>query len=396
MKPFFKSIRRIAAVIVGLTFFISGVLKLADPVGTGLIVEGYLGFFHLGFLKGIAIVLGVILSLTEGITGAALVTGVAKKISGWVAIALTAFFTLVSIILLVANPDMECGCFGKAIPLTHLQTFVKNVVLVLLCAVAYIPPGEDVPKKGRIVAFFLEAAGLIAVLIFSAIRLPSIDFTEFAPGTELLASSDNDYQTQDGLLPVCIYEKNGQTGSFVESRLPDSTWTFVRRDTIVRNNIPLPEDFAILSFRDEFGDYQDELAVLGKVMVISVPAPNKVGKKGWENISKLVDKVLSNGVNPLVLTTDAGCDAIPATVRPYVFTSDRRTLLSLNRSNGGATYFDDGMLVRKYSSYALPGNKKIAKLTQRDPTDMAITSVSRGRIRAHGYLLYALAIMILP
>ena len=396
MKPVLKSIRRIAAVIVGLTFFISGVLKLADPVGTGLIVEGYLGFFHIGFLKGAAVVLGVILSLTEGIVGTALVTGVAKKISGWAAIALTAFFTLISIILLAANPDMECGCFGKAIPLTHLQTFVKNVVLAVLCAVAFIPPGGDAPRKGRIVAFFLEAAGLVTVLIYSAVRLPSIDFTEFAPGTELLASSDNAYQAEDGLLPVCIYEKNGQTGSFVESRLPDSTWTFVRRDTIARNNIPLPEEFAILSFRDEYGDYQDELAVLGKVMVVSVPSPDRLGRKGWEKVAELTDKVLSYGVNPLVLTTDASCSAIPATVRPYVYTSDRKTLLSLNRSNGGATWFDDGMLVKKHSFYALPGDKNIAKLTQRDPTDLAITSVSRGRIRAHGYLLYALAIMILP
>ena len=396
MKTSLKNLRRTAAVIIGLTFFVSGVLKLADPVGTGLIVEGYLGFFHLGFLKGAALVFGVILSLAEGVLGAALVMGVAKKISGWAAIGFTAFFTLISIILLAANPDMECGCFGKAIPLTHFQTFIKNVILVILCAVAFIPPGGEAPRKGRVVAFFLEVAGLITVLVYSSLRLPSIDFTEFAPGTELLASSDNDYQAEDGLLPVCIYEKNGQTGSFVESRLPDSTWTFVRNDTIARNNIPLPEDFAILSFYDEFGDYQDELAVLGKVMVVSVPAPDKLRQKEWETLSKFVDKVLSSGVNPLVLTSDASCSAIPATVRPYVFTSDRRTLLSLNRSNGGATYFDDGMLVRKYSFYALPGKKKIAKISEKDPTDSAITSVSRGRIRAHGYLLYALAIMILP
>lgn len=396
MKPFLKSIRRTAAVIAGLTFFISGVLKLADPVGTGLIVEGYLGFFHLGSLKGAATVLGIILALTEGIVGAAIVTGVAKKITGWATIALTAFFTLISIILLVANPDMECGCFGKAIPLTHMQTFIKNVVLVVLCAVAFIPPGGDAARKGRIAAFSLEVAGLLTVLIYSALRLPSIDFTEFAPGTELLASSDNDYQAMDGLLPVCIYEKNGQSGSFVESRLPDSTWTFVRRDTIVRDNISLPEDFAILSFHDEFGDYQDELAVLGKVMVISVPAPDKLSKKGWSRLSVLTDNVLSCGASPLVLTTDASCSSIPATVRPYVFTSDRKTLLSLNRSNGGATWFDDGMLVRKFSFYTLPSEKRLDKLTHRDPTDQAITAATRGRIRAHGYLLYALAMMILP
>lgn len=83
-------------------------------------------------------------------------------------------------------------------------------------------------------------------------------------------------------------------------------------------------------------------------------------------------------------------------VRPYVFSADRRVLLSLNRSNGGATYFDDGMLVRKYSYYTYPDDKHLVRLIDRDPTDQAITAVSRGRIRAHGYLLYAIAMMILP
>ncbi len=396
MKPLPKSIRRTAAVLIGLTFFVSGLLKLADPVGTGLIVEDYLKFFHMGFLKGAATVLGAILALAEGIVGAALVTGVAKKTSAWAAAGLTAFFTVISIILLVANPDMDCGCFGKAIKLTHFQTFIKNVVLVVLCAVAFLPPGSEKARNGRLAAFILEAAGLVAVLFYSAFRLPSIDFTEFSPGTELLASADNDYQAEDGLLAVSLYERNGQTGAFAESRLPDSTWTFVTRDTIERNNIRFPEDFALLTFHDEAGDARDELAVLGKVMVFSVPAPDALSPKNWSVLASFLDKTLSRGVNPLVLVTDASCSAIPVTVKPYIFTADRRTLLSLNRSNGGATYFDDGMLVRKYSYYTYPDDKHLDRLVDRDPTDLAITAVSRGRIRAHGYLLYALAIMILP
>ena len=396
MKPLPKSIRRTAAVLIGLTFFVSGLLKLADPVGTGLIVEDYLKFFHMSFLKGAATVLGAILALAEGITGAALVTGVAKKITAWVTVGLTALFTVISIILLVANPEMDCGCFGKAIKLTHLQTFIKNVVLAVLCIVAFLPPGSEPVRKGRFAAFFLEAAGLITVLIYSAVRLPSIDFTEFSPGAELLASADNDYQAEDGYMAVLIYEKNGQTGSFNESWLPDSTWTFVSRDTIERNNIKFPDDFALLPFHDESGDAQDELAVLGKVMVFSVPAPDKMTEKNWTRLAGFHDRTLSKGVNPLVLVSDASCSGIPATVRPYVFSADRRVLLSLNRSNGGASYFDDGMLVRKYSYYAYPDDKHLGRLVDRDPTDQAITAVSRGRIRAHGYLLYAIAIMILP
>ena len=34
-----RIIRRISALIIGIVFFISGLLKLMDPVGTGLIVD---------------------------------------------------------------------------------------------------------------------------------------------------------------------------------------------------------------------------------------------------------------------------------------------------------------------------------------------------------------------
>ena len=42
--------KRFCGFITGFVFVISGILKLLDPVGTGLIMDGYLDFLHLGFL----------------------------------------------------------------------------------------------------------------------------------------------------------------------------------------------------------------------------------------------------------------------------------------------------------------------------------------------------------
>ena len=47
---------------------------------------------------------------------------------------LTVFFTIVSIFLLVFDPIKDCGCFGQAVTLTHWETFIKNIVL-LLCII---------------------------------------------------------------------------------------------------------------------------------------------------------------------------------------------------------------------------------------------------------------------
>ena len=141
MKIAHHRLRRLCAVLIGLTFLFSGLFKLLDPVGTGLIVSEYFKFFHVGFLQGLSKPLGMGLALLESITGAALITGVYRKLTAVVASAMVVFFTVVTLILWIANPVMDCGCFGEAIHLTHAQTFGKNVVLLVLAAIVLLNTG---------------------------------------------------------------------------------------------------------------------------------------------------------------------------------------------------------------------------------------------------------------
>ena len=39
-------LRRLCAFIIGVVFVIAGIFKLLDPVGAGLVMEGYLRFLH--------------------------------------------------------------------------------------------------------------------------------------------------------------------------------------------------------------------------------------------------------------------------------------------------------------------------------------------------------------
>ena len=69
MKKAHHRLRRLCAVLIGLTFLFSGLFKLLDPVGTGLIVSEYFKFFHVGFLHGLSKPLGMGLALLESIPG---------------------------------------------------------------------------------------------------------------------------------------------------------------------------------------------------------------------------------------------------------------------------------------------------------------------------------------
>jgi uncharacterized membrane protein YphA (DoxX/SURF4 family) len=387
MKKAHHRIRRFCAILIGLVFLVSGLLKLLDPVGTGLIVSEYFKFFHLGFLQGTAKGLGMVLSLVESITGAALISGVYRRLTAAVTAVLIVFFTIITVILWLANPDMDCGCFGEAVHLTHGQTLLKNLILLVLAVIAFVPfQNFGVPRKGKKVAFVLAALSLLFALWFNARHLPMIDFTEFAPGAELFASLDNDYEAMDGKVPTFIYERDGQRGSFTLDNLPDSTWTFVAVDTLTRSGMYKTASKPVLSFRDADGNYEDELAVLGKVVVFSVYAP---AKADWGRIRRQTAEVRACGATPLILT-------IPGENVPEdVYYADYKPLITLNRANGGATYFNDGELIAKWSPRDVPGGENLRNWLDREPVAASIDFITGRRIRAQGFTVYLLALLLL-
>lgn len=129
--------KRICAAVLGSVLFIAGVLKLMDPVGAQLIVQEYLKFFHLNFLGFASGVLALLFAFFEAVLGAALIAGVWRRVVALITLALLGIFTIVTAILWIANPVMDCGCFGEAIHLEHWQSFVKNIILLGLWAIAF-------------------------------------------------------------------------------------------------------------------------------------------------------------------------------------------------------------------------------------------------------------------
>ncbi|MBR1569278.1 MAG: DoxX family protein [Bacteroidales bacterium] len=388
MNRFYFRLRRGAAILTGIVFLVSGLLKLMDPVGTMLIVTEYCKFLHLQFLLPAAKVLGINLALTESALGVALITGVVRKFAAWVTFVMLGFFTLLTLVLWIRNPEMDCGCFGEAFHLTHAQSFWKNVILLALSLFAFLPMRSlGHAKKRKRLAAMVGWASLVAAAVYCNLHIPPLDFTPFAPGAELFASLDNDYQATDGYRAAFVYEKDGQQGTFTLDNLPDSTWTFVKVDSLYRETPGKGPEKPILSFRDASGEYQDELAVLDKVVVFSVYAP---AKARWERLSEQVRQVEEAGARPLLLVTGTPED-VPAGLNPYF--ADYKTLITLNRSNGGISYFDKGELIAKWGRRDFP--KDIKSSLADDPVDLATHLSVRKSIQVQGFCLYLGAILIL-
>lgn len=393
MKRGYNVFRRFCAFVLGAVFLISGILKFMDPVGSEFIMKSYFSFLHIGFMDFSAKFFGVAFALTEAVLGAALMSGVWRKVVGIAVVALTTFFTLLTLVLLIFNPVMDCGCFGEAIHLTHLQTFVKNVILCALCCGAFIPMRElDRPVKVKYVSFALTACSLVALLIYSLVALPLKDYTAFHPGAMLQAAADEQYK--DFSEPEFIYEKDGVTQAFSLDALPDSSWNFV--DSRIRQ-----DDFAagtVLTLTDDAGEYCDSLATKGNVLVVS--AYRKLSAGRIEGIESLVADARAAGLTPIVLVPSddvlaAASEKHAALEDGLVYYSDYKTLATLNRSNGGATWISDGQIVRKWSYTLRPSSEKLSAALAEDPTALALETQSKGSLALQSFLLYIFAVLLL-
>lgn len=393
MKRGYNVFRRFCAFVLGAVFLISGILKLMDPVGSEFIMKSYFSFLHIGFMDFSAKFFGVAFALTEAVLGAALMSGVWRKVVGIAVVALTTFFTLLTLVLLIFNPVMDCGCFGEAIHLTHLQTFGKNVILCALCCGAFIPMRElDRPVKVKYVSFALTACSLVALLIYSFVALPLKDYTAFHPGAMLQAAADEQYK--DFSEPEFIYEKDGVTQAFSLDALPDSSWNFV--DSRIRQ-----DDFAagtVLTLTDDAGEYCDSLATKGNVLVVS--AYRKLSAGRIEGIESLVADARAAGLTPIVLVPSddvlaAASEKHAALEDGLVYYSDYKTLATLNRSNGGATWISDGQIVRKWSYTLRPSSEKLSAALAEDPTALALETQSKGSLALQSFLLYVFAVLLL-
>lgn len=392
MKYLLLRLKRFCGFITGLVFFIGGILKLMDPVGAGLVMGEYLDFLHIGFLGFAAKPLGTAFALAETVIGAGLITGVWRRMMGMAAMAFQAFFTLLTLALVTFNPEMDCGCFGEAVHLTHMQTFLKNIVLCALLAAYYFPAKMlGIPQKRKYVSFGIVTVSVLAFMIYSWMYIPLVDFTDYKPAAAL-KSGHAFPDDEDMFDAVFVYEKDGQEESFDLGHLPDSTWTFVRTETVMKEGYT-DEDLIDLSFYDKDGTYMDETASEGRVMVVSVYDTDIKARK-WNRIARFIRNAEEVGFKTILLVASE-VETGDRELDERMYIADYKTLLAMNRSNGGVTYFSNGYLVRKWSERSAPDLEDLSDIYDDDETETIIYHDTKGSLGFQGFLLYVFAVMLL-
>ena len=132
-----KIILNISRIIVGLLFIFSGLIKANDPLGLTYKMQEFFEVWGKSFpslhslmllLNDYALAFSIITITLEIIVGVAILFGWDKKFFSWLLLILIIFFTFLTGYAVFSGKNKRCGCFGDCIPLTSMQSFIKDFV----------------------------------------------------------------------------------------------------------------------------------------------------------------------------------------------------------------------------------------------------------------------------
>jgi uncharacterized membrane protein YphA (DoxX/SURF4 family) len=214
-----KIFRNVSRILVGLVFIFSGFVKGIDPLGFSYRLEDYFQVFGMPWAVPFALYLTIFLCTLEFTIGISLLFNLWIRVFSWFLLAMMIFFTCLTFFDAISNLVPDCGCFGDAIKLTNLQTFLKNVILFIFV----IPIIKDrkkfkqwAPDSAQKMFLLIFWFLFMGVSIYCYRHLPLIDFMGWKVGKKI-----NQQATPQKFY---VKYKNKLTGEEKEYLAPNYPW----------------------------------------------------------------------------------------------------------------------------------------------------------------------------
>jgi uncharacterized membrane protein YphA (DoxX/SURF4 family) len=437
---------RISRLFVGSLFIVSGLIKANDPIGFSYKLNDYFapGVFDMPWLDSMALELAVIACVAEIVLGIAILFGARMKLAAWSLLGLMVFFTFLTGYTAVANwlfdnnesalthsiegllgfvirEDYsymkDCGCFGDAIKLDPLESFLKDLVLMVLTVIIFVKRKTnmigDLKTDGinlgiamlAIVGFSVGVVGWAFPIWFSSVsfavllgikqfmkhdskdwvmagvatiittwfcvycinHLPIKDFRPYRVGNNIVELKECPPDApQDVYEDTWYYKVNGEVGEYTTEQAP---WNiegaeFVDRETelISKGCEPPIHDF-ILEDSDTM-DWTDD--ILGEEYMFLIVSYNlmKTDTDIQIHLNKLNEDAMNDG-GPYVYGLAANTYS---QIEPFLhehqvmydyLTADGTMLKTIIRANPGLVLLNKGTVLAKWHFNDLPSYDEI-------------------------------------
>jgi uncharacterized membrane protein YphA (DoxX/SURF4 family) len=251
-----RTLHFLTRLLVGVLFIFSGLVKANDPLGLSYKMQEFFEVFGCSFFNQYSLLIAIVMIAFEIIAGVAVVLGWQMKLFSWLLLLLIVFFTFLTSYALLSGNIKTCGCFGDCIPLTPLQSFTKDVILLILILFIFLNK-KNIP---HLFSTVLSKMILLLTVIFSfglqwyvLKYLPLVDCLPYKVGSHIASSM----KVPPGAIPDSTvitfqYKKQGKLVTFEADHFPedfdDSLYQFVKRyDKLVRkgNAEPAIKDFSL-------------------------------------------------------------------------------------------------------------------------------------------------------
>ena len=347
----------ILRIFVGVLFIISGLIKLNDPVGFSFKLGDYFApdVLNLEFLVPYALLIAVVVVIYEVLLGVMLIIGYAKKFTLWSLLIMIVGFTFLTFYSAYFNKVTDCGCFGDALPLVPWESFIKDVVLLVMIIILFIGRKHLWPfftKMSRTIIVFVS---FVLCLLFGyhvLMHLPVKDFRAYAEGKNI---KEGMAFPEDAPKPIFDYhwkfEVDGKEQIITtQGDYPQVDGKFIEVETIEtqKGYEPPVHDF---SMERDGVDYTDVLLNDPNLLVVIAYSLDITEHNGYAAIKEATDKAIANNYKVIGMSASSQEETEKLKERHGLdfdfYFCDMTTLKTIVRSNPGLVMLENGTITQK-------------------------------------------------
>lgn len=365
-----KTLTQICRILVGVLFILSGFIKANDTIGFSYKLVEYFELFDMYYFVDYAVAFAMFICIFEIMVGVALLLGAYTRFTMWLLLLMIIFFTILTGYSAITGKVTDCGCFGDAVKLKPVESFIKDVVLLVLILFMFFYDFYIAPVFNKTITGIALGVSLIVTTFFTVYTymfLPRIDFLPYKVGNDIAEKMKlPENARKDSIAMIFIYEKDGKQVELGMNDLGqiDDSYKFIdRKDKMIveGDKAPIP-DFKF--YNADGVEYTDSLLLQPGFKLILVQTYLHKSRKGMEpRLAELANEARANGVHFWALTNTNLADAEPYRHEhqlsfPY-YNMDATPLKSMVRSNPGLLLLNGNVVLKKWSAYNLPTFDKV-------------------------------------
>jgi uncharacterized membrane protein YphA (DoxX/SURF4 family) len=329
---------KVIRILLGCLFIFSSFTKAIDPVGFGVTMNDYFVSFHMGFLHPLALFAAVVAIMCEFVLGCMLLFRVKVQWAAWGYLLFMTFFFFLTMWLAIAEQlelkgihyfgvVKDCGCFGDVIEMSNMQTFLKNVVIIIPTLIFFFNRKKvkdcRLTELGQWLCVAIFAAISVCFQLYVIRHLPFIGKSDWNKGKDVSVFVAQPAQKE----VVFVYKNNasGEEVKLTQDELMAQDDAFYenneyvdREDKVVKEAVKAKIDgFNML---DENGaDHAPDYFAKdreGEVYILYVHDLSEAKEKGMQKALTLAKACQDKGVDFVAITNSSEED-IAAFVEKY-------------------------------------------------------------------------------